>query len=83
MSYVKKQIDGVLQEFWLKDKLDETNANYRIAFSQRGPGKSYQIKCEAIDRWLKNGKQFVTPLLENGQFILDAIGEERTKLRIK
>lgn len=32
---------------------------------------------------LKNGKQFVTPLLENGQFILDAIGEERTKLRIK
>lgn len=55
MSYVKKQIDGVLQEFWLKDKLDETNANYRIAFSQRGPGKSYQIKCEAIDRWLKMG----------------------------
>lgn len=58
MSYVKKVVDGVEQEYWLKDDLDKTGANYRIAFSQRGPGKSYQTKCEAIDRWLKNGKQF-------------------------
>ena len=58
MSYIKKVINGEEQEFWLKDNLDATGANYRMAFSQRGPGKSYQTKCEAIDRWLKTGKQF-------------------------
>ena len=45
-------------EYWLKDDLDNTGANYRIAYSQRGPGKSYQIKCQAIDNWLDGGKQF-------------------------
>lgn len=75
MSYVKKQINGVLQEFWLKDKLDETNANYRIAFSQRGPGKSYQIKCEAIDRWLKNGKQFGLLRRLDNELTIDKVSE--------
>ena len=75
MSYIKKQIDGVLQEFWLKDKLDETNANYRIAFSQRGPGKSYQIKCEAIDRWLKNGKQFGLLRRLDNELTIDKVSE--------
>lgn len=58
MSYIKVNVDGKDKEFWVKDDLDNTNANYRIAFSERGPGKSYQIKKQAIDNWLENGKQF-------------------------
>ena len=61
MSYIKKTIDGVEQEYWIKDNLDATGANWRIAFSQRGPGKSYQIKTENRSKfqythnWKKDG----------------------------
>lgn len=75
MSYIKKMIDGVEQEYWIKDNLDATGANWRIAFSQRGPGKSYQIKCEAIDRWLENGKQFGLMRRLDNQLNIDKVTE--------
>lgn len=75
MSYIKKEIDGVIQEYWLKDNLDATGANWRVAFSQRGPGKSYQTKCEAIDRWLKNGKQFGLIRRLDNQLGIDKVTE--------
>lgn len=75
MSYIKKTIDGVEQEFWIKDNLDATGANWRIAFSQRGPGKSYQIKCEAIDRWLQNGKQFGLLRRLDNELTIDKVSE--------
>ena len=75
MSYIKKTIDGVEQEFWIKDNLDATGANWRIAFSQRGPGKSYQIKCEAIDRWLSSGKQFGLLRRLDNELTIDKVSE--------
>ena len=75
MSYIKKMIDGVEQEYWIKDNLDATGANWRIAFSQRGPGKSYQIKCEAIDRWLQNGKQFGLLRRLDNELTIDKVSE--------
>lgn len=75
MSYIKKMIDGVEQEFWIKDNLDATGANWRIAFSQRGPGKSYQIKCEAIDRWLSSGKQFGLLRRLDNELTIDKVSE--------
>lgn len=75
MSYVKKVINGEEQEYWLKDNLDATGANYRIAFSQRGPGKSYQTKCEAIDRWLETGKQFGLIRRLDNQLTIDKVAE--------
>lgn len=55
MSYITKTLsNGLTQEFWVKDDLDRTAANYRIAFSQRGPGKSYQVKTQAIDNWINS-----------------------------
>lgn len=75
MSYIKKNVDGVTQEYWLKDDLDATGANWRIAFSQRGPGKSYQTKCEAIDRWLQNGKQFGLLRRLDNELTVDKVSE--------
>lgn len=75
MSYIKKMIDGVEQEYWIKDNLDATGANWRIAFSQRGPGKSYQIKCEAIDRWLSSGKQFGLLRRLDNELTIDKVSE--------
>lgn len=75
MSYIKKTIDGIEQEFWIKDNLDATGANWRIAFSQRGPGKSYQIKCEAIDRWLETGKQFGLLRRLDNELTIDKVSE--------
>ena len=80
MSYIKKEINGVIQEFWLKDNLDATNANWRIAFSQRGPGKSYQTKCEAIDRWLETGKQFGLLRRLDNELTTDKVAEYWTDM---
>lgn len=80
MSYIKKMIDGVEQEYWIKDNLDATGANYRMAFSQRGPGKSYQTKCEAIDRWLENGKQFGLIRRLDNQLNIDKVTEYWTDM---
>ena len=75
MSYIKKTIEGIEQEYWIKDNLDATGANWRIAFSQRGPGKSYQIKCEAIDRWLSTGKQFGLLRRLDNELTIDKVSE--------
>ena len=75
MSYIKKEINGIVQEYWIKDELDKTKANYRIAFSQRGPGKSYQIKCEAIERWLQSGKQFGMLRRLDNELTIDKVSE--------
>ena len=80
MSYIKKIINGEEQEFWLKDNLDATGANYRMAFSQRGPGKSYQTKCEAIDRWLETGKQFGLIRRLDNQLTIDKVSEYWTDM---
>ena len=80
MSYIKKEINGVIQEFWLKDNLDATGANWRIAFSQRGPGKSYQTKCEAIDRWLETGKQFGLLRRLDNELTTDKVAEYWTDM---
>ena len=80
MSYIKKVINGEEQEFWLKDNLDATGANYRMAFSQRGPGKSYQTKCEAIDRWLETGKQFGLIRRLDNQLTIDKVSEYWTDM---
>ena len=80
MSYIKKVINGEEQEFWLKDNLDATGANYRMAFSQRGPGKSYQTKCEAIDRWLETGKQFGLIRRLDNQLTTDKVAEYWTDM---
>lgn len=80
MSYIKKIIKGEEQEFWLKDNLDATGANYRMAFSQRGPGKSYQTKCEAIDRWLETGKQFGLIRRLDNQLTIDKVSEYWTDM---
>ena len=80
MSYIKKVINGEEQEFWLKDNLDATGANYRMAFSQRGPGKSYQTKCEAIDRWLATGKQFGLIRRLDNQLTIDKVSEYWTDM---
>lgn len=80
MSYIKKIINGEEQEFWLKDNLDATGANYRMAFSQRGPGKSYQTKCEAIDRWLETGKQFGLIRRLDNQLTTDKVSEYWTDM---
>ena len=80
MSYIKKIINGEEQEFWLKDNLDATGANYRMAFSQRGPGKSYQTKCEAIDRWLATGKQFGLIRRLDNQLTTDKVAEYWTDM---
>ena len=75
MSYIKKTINGIEQEYWVKDDLDKTKAIWRIAFSQRGPGKSYQIKCEAIDRWLETGKQFGMMRRLDNELTIDKVSE--------
>ena len=80
MSYIKKIINGEEQEFWLKDNLDATGANYRMALSQRGPGKSYQTKCEAIDRWLATGKQFGLIRRLDNQLTIDKVSEYWTDM---
>lgn len=80
MSYIKKVINGEEQEFWIKDNLDATGANYRMAFSQRGPGKSYQTKCEAIDRWLETGKQFGLIRRLDNQLSIDKVTEYWTDM---
>lgn len=80
MSYIKKIINGEEQEYWLKDNLDATGANYRMAFSQRGPGKSYQTKCEAIDRWLETGKQFGLIRRLDNQLTIDKVSEYWTDM---
>ena len=80
MSYIKKIINGEEQEFWIKDNLDATGANYRMAFSQRGPGKSYQTKCEAIDRWLETGKQFGLIRRLDNQLTIDKVSEYWTDM---
>ena len=80
MSYIKKVIKGEEQEYWLKDNLDATGANYRMAFSQRGPGKSYQTKCEAIDRWLETGKQFGLIRRLDNQLTIDKVSEYWTDM---
>lgn len=43
-------------EYWIKDDLDATNANWRIAISARGPGKSYQVKTAMIDNYVQHHK---------------------------
>ena len=51
-----------------------------MAFSQRGPGKSYQTKCEAIDRWLETGKQFGLIRRLDNQLTTDKVSEYWTDM---
>lgn len=62
-------------EYWVKDNLDATGAQWRIAYSQRGPGKSYQIKLEAITRWIERGEQFGLVRRNENNLSIDKVSE--------
>ena len=46
-------------KYYSTKRIDSTGARYRLIFGERSNGKTYACLQNAIDNWLKTGKQFV------------------------